>query len=166
MTAPEAYRLLRSLLDAAVAERSDAYLLYKDKYKVDTLAHQAVRLFGRDPKKGGRSQMSKLEQVALSAQSYTDVLNYVKRQTGRTTQDSWSTSSFGKDLCDVLTNEVAHTSQADVLHKALSKSEAAKLLKSMYQYDKRDLARELRLRFVQAYIRHLVAHYQFLEAQS
>lgn len=165
MTVRDARALLRRLIDEAVAERSDSYLLVEDNYNLQQYARTAASLFGADG--GGRSQMKKLEQVALSAQTFGDILNYIKNQTGRTTKtgELWRQRRFGQDLHDMLWNVIP--AAADNIGKDLYKglpSPARKELERDWNYDHRNVQRTLRLRLAQAYVRHLVAHYTYLTA--
>lgn len=163
----EARRVLQRLIDEVVASKSDAYLLVEDNYHIRALAETAHNNF-QEEKDGkvttNRTQMRNLAQVALSALTFGDVVNFVKSQTGRATSvgDDWRKDEFGPRLHDVLWDTVRENAkgQADSIYKKLG-GQVKKRLKDD-DYDKQDLERELRLRLTRAYVRHLVAHFDFL----
>ena len=166
----EARQLLRHIVDEAVATRSDAYLVY-DSFNLRSLAWQAVSNFGAEKDQGGRGQMKKLEQAALSALTFADVMDYVKNQVGKEKKGRngerdgpWLRGDFGRDLHNDL-DRVGTTAEAaaDAIHKALPKA-IRDVLEEEGRLDRSDLRRMLRLRLVQAYVRHLVAHYVYLSA--
>lgn len=159
----EARQVLQRLVDEAVAAKSDAYLMVEDNYHLLELASCARDSFGADG--SSRSQMKNLEGVALSAHAFSDIVAFVKSQTGRSTRagDQWRAGGFGRRLHDVLWTTIRNDGErrAEDVFKALP-ARLRQVLVREGQYDPSELKRELRLRLARAYIRHLVAQYAFL----
>ncbi|MFB6274109.1 MAG: hypothetical protein ABEL51_14560 [Salinibacter sp.] len=165
--APErARRVVQRLIDEQVAKRSDIFFMNTKHYDVRELGQKAADAFGDQ-----KSQMNALEQTALNASTFGDIIDYVKSQLGRTTQagDDWRSNDFGYDLHEEL---VAVGDQADGhaenLLESLSEGVCRALQKqgeSTGEFEKRlrqELARRLRVRYAQAYIGHVVAHYNYV----
>lgn len=159
MTQQEALRLLRSLINEAVAQKSDVYY----EYKVEELARIAGRVFSKEDH---RTQMKNLERVALNATAMADVLNYIKSQAGKQTRagELWQTDHFAKLLHDAIWNTVRVDAEnvAKNVWKALKNisQEAVDALRTR-GYSEVDLRREVRLHLVRVFVQHLVAHYYY-----
>ena len=170
MTARNARQAIQRRIDRDVDGRSDAYILY-DNYQVERLARDAFNSFGTDSKgRPNRSQMRKLERVALSASTYSEIVNYVKSQAGRNTStgEDWRSGSFAYNL---------HEQLEDVRREAEGRAkdlidgiERAEIKAMQRQHEKKKEAEkrvenwirhEMRLRCVQRYVSHLVAEYAF-----
>ena len=167
--AEQARTTIQRRIDADVEERSDAFLLY-DTYQVERLARQAFRSFGaKSDGTPNRSQMRKLERVALSAGTYSEVVNYVKSQAGRKTRGEWRREGFAYDLHDQLEavreeaegraatviDGIERSLVADIQGEDERKKDAEKRIQNWVTH-------EMRLRFVQRYVGHLAAEYMFV----
>lgn len=167
LTPSEAEAIIRRRIDADIDQRADAFVLHPD-YEVGRLAHRALISFSSGS--ANRSQMRKLERVALTASAYTDIINYVKSQSGRSTRtgDEWRVGNFGMQLHDQLKSicqeaEGRASNLVDDVERRLldcftkegeRKKDAQKRLQTWAQH-------EMRLAYVQRYVRHLVAEYMY-----
>lgn len=165
--APErARRVLQRLIDEQVAKRSDIFFMNRKHYDVRELGQKAANAFGDQ-----KSQMNALERTALNASTFGDIIDYVKSQLGRTTQagDDWRSDDFGYDLHKELkTVGDQAEGHAENLLENLSEGVRTALRdqdESTRDFERRmtqELARRLRIRYAQAYIGHLVAHYNYV----
>lgn len=162
MTEREARQYLLALITDGVARRSDVYY----EYKVKDLAELALSAFGNER---NRSQMRNLEQVSLSAASFADVLDFIKSQAGRDTSTGrqWRKDDFARKLHDALWEMVRQDAegQANNIWRALP-NKVTKVLENEANINRPDVARELRLRLCRAFIKHLVAHYNYQLAMT
>jgi hypothetical protein len=174
-TAEDARQVIQRRIDEDVDGRSDAYILY-DNYQVKPLARAASDCFGTDSNgRPNRTQMRKLERVALSASTYSEIVNYVKSQAGRDTRtgEEWRHRGFAYDLHNQL-EDVRSEAEGraekilDGIERALlkayqqegeSKSDAEKRLSNWVRH-------EMRLRCVQRYVGHLAAEYAFFVSEA
>jgi len=159
LTEQDARQVLRLREEKAVADRSDQFYL-RDSYEVRDLASKAHQSFG-----GSRSPLRNLERVALGAAAFGDIIDFIKSQTGRTTQigEEWSRHDFGPRLHDMLWGRVREEAEerAERLFEEL-RAPVREALKEAGE-TKRDLKRRLRLAYAQCYIQHLVAHHDFID---
>ena len=161
-----ARRIVQRLIDEDVAERSDVYFMSRRHYNVREIARAASRSF-----KDERSQMNALERAALNASTFGDVMNYVKSQLGRSTTvgEKWRDHGFGYDLHKELTRLADEAEgHARKIREGLDSAVVSALQggdesnRDVRRRLDQELARRLRVRYVQAYIGHLVAHYSYL----
>lgn len=163
ITYSEARRTLKVLVEEATARRSDQFYL-SPHYDVQQLASDATRIFLDKNNKAERSQMKGLENIALSANSFSDIIDYIKNQTGRSTRtgDQWRDRMFGLNLHNALWHKVRERAEqdAETLFKKAQTRKMARALEAE-DYDRQDLERELRLLYARSYIQHLVAHFVY-----
>lgn len=170
LTERDARRHLGRLIDEQIATRSDAMYLSRH-YEINDLGRAAAGIFDK-------TQMNGLERVALSASTFGEIANYIKSQCGRTTSigkkwremDRRSGKPFGQRLYEMLSRKVIGTvaSNTKDLMKAVKKG---KLHEALRREDekKRDatdrieeeVSRQLRVGYAQAYISHVVSHYNY-----
>ena len=169
LSSRDAEEIIQRRIDADVADRADAFLLY-DNYQVQYLARRAQDSFGSN-----RSQMRALERIANRASTYSEVLNYVKSQSGRNTNPGkeWRYGNLAYDLHDRLDSirEEAE-SHADDLFKGVRNE----LINAIQAEDERKkdakkrlqkwIKHEMRVRYVRKYVSHLVAEYMYLISQE
>jgi hypothetical protein len=160
-----ARRVLQRLIDEKVAERSDVFFM-NDAYEVKGLAERAAEAFGTQ-----KSQMNALEQTALGAATFGEIINYVKSQVGRSTQvgDQWRRNDIGSALHEEFqqvgdqagshAEDLIEDLDGDIL-EALGKEDESN--RDITRRLGRDLARRLRVRYAQALIGHVVAHYNYV----
>jgi hypothetical protein len=161
-----ARRIVQRLIDEDVAERSDVYFMSRRHYNVREIARTAAQIFG-----GERSQMNALERAALNASTFGDVINHVKSQLGRSTRvgKKWRDRDFGYDLHDELSGLADEAEgHASKIRKGLDSAVISALqrddesTRDVRRRLDQELERRLRVRYVQAYIGHLVAHFSYL----
>jgi len=169
LSSRDAEEIIQRRIDADVADRADAFLLY-DNYQVQYLARRAQDSFGSN-----RSQMRALERIANSASTYSEVLNYVKSQSGRNTNPGkeWRYANLAYDLHDRL-EEIRK--EAEGRANGLNDDVSNKLIKAIQGNDERKkdaknriqnwIKHELRVRYVRKYVSHLVAEYMYLISQE
>lgn len=157
----EARRMLSRLIDEQVADRRDFYYTSRQHHDVRGIARAAVDAFGDK-----KSQMNKLERVALSASTYATIANYIKSQLGRDTSTGkdWKRDDFGYRLLEELDGAAGAASGdanniIDAVDKALKKALDKSDLKKL------DIARRLRVGYAQAFVGHVAAHYSYLVSQ-
>lgn len=160
-----ARRVVQRLIDEKVAERSDVFYM-NDAYDVTGLAERAAEAFGTQ-----KSQMNALEQTALNAATFGEIINYVKSQVGRSTRagKQWRRQDIGAGLHDELerVGDQAESHAEDLIdgldgdvQEALKEGDESS--RDVTRRLERDLARRLRVRYAQALIGHIVAHYNYV----
>ena len=169
-TPRDARRHLRRLIDEQIADRSDAMYLSRH-YDVNDLGRVAAGIFDK-------TQMNGLERVALSASTFGEIANYIKSQCGRTTSigkkwrevDRRTGDPFGRRLHKMLSDKVIGTVDANTkdLMKAAKKGKLLEALqregekkKDAKKRLKDEIGRQLRVGYAQAYISHIVSHYNY-----
>jgi hypothetical protein len=166
-TARSARRRLKRLIDDQTAERSDE-MYVQDREAIQKLARSAVEAF--DDKK---SQMNKLERMALSASTFGTIADYVKSQMGRDTEtgDAWA-EDFGETLLDKLDEHRRSVpNDTERLLSAMDGSLVAQLVGGEEENEedsdgpperiRRTVSRRLRLGYAQAFVGHVVAEYDY-----
>lgn len=159
MTYTDAQGILRTLVIDAVAQKSDVYY----EYKVKDLATHASRIFNHNRH---RTQIKNLVNVALSATSYAEVLNYIKSQAGKE-NSLWregGINSFAHTLIKALNESVVNdaTHLGDGIWKAVKKIAAgAEAALKAGNFNDADLKRVIRLELVRIFVQHLEARYLY-----
>ena len=118
-----------------VAIRTDNF---RDKTK--ELGEKAKKAFSEKHK----SQMRNLESIANSALKVSDVLDYIKRQTGR--DEKWKKENFGKELLAIIEGELAKN--RDQIYQPLTITDELTKL-------------EIYLLLIREFIKQIVVHYEF-----
>jgi hypothetical protein len=169
---------MKRLVDDQTAERSDEMYI-QDREAIQELARSAAGAFDDKDQPGGKSQMNKLERVALSASTFGAIADYIKSQMGRDTKigDAWS-GRFGKVLLEKL-HEHARSVPDDTeqLLSAMDDSLVARLSGddgsagdegegkessvAPPEAVRQTVARRLRLGYAQAFVGHVVAEHSY-----
>lgn len=169
-----ARRILQRLIDEDVAERSDVFFM-NDHYDIEGLAEKAYQSFGDE-----KSQVNGLEQTALSASTFGEIVNFVKSQMGRDTRTGheWRNSGFGDELLAVLVGDrndagdeglagegEGHAGRiVDALDEgvrdALQRDDESK--RDFERRLNQEVGRRLRLAYAREYIDHVASHYKYL----
>lgn len=96
-----------------------------------------------------KSQMKNLENITNSAHKMTDVLNFIKRQTGKAKAgDGWKRSNFGQRLLEQLEMNVERKVGPICQALAFGEGDAPGRM-------------DIKLRLAREYIRQLVVHYEY-----
>ena len=125
-----------------IALKSDEYF---DQTK--SLGETAFLAFGEHKK----SQIRNLENIANSALVVADVLDFIKRQTGRLTKQ-WGHDDFGKNLLETIDTTLRKNAQ-DIHAQVMSQISD----NQMFDADRR----RIHLILCREFIRHLAAHYLY-----
>lgn len=115
-----------------------------DNFREETksLGELAVDIFSNN-----KAQMKNLENIANSALKISDVLDFIKRQTGRSkANEQWKKNNFGNKLLNKIENELK--SERDKICQLLTVNDDYQKL-------------EIYLQLVREYIRQIVIHYEF-----
>jgi hypothetical protein len=100
-----------------------------------------------------KSQINNLEGIANSATRVPDILDYIKRQTGRSKpQKSWRYQNYGEELLGILDNKLRLDAQSIY-------DEIKRAIKDHKMED--DDRRRIHLLLCRELIRHLSAHYLY-----
>lgn len=127
-----------------VALKSDAY--YDDAKPFGEIAEQA---FGKTSK----SQINSLENIANSATRVADILDFIKRQTGRSKEGQrWRNDLLGKKLVDKFEQTLRR--DAEELWDEISQTVPDHYLQEADQ-------QTIHIRLCREFIRHLSAHYLY-----
>jgi len=127
-----------------VSLHSDDY--YEDAKPLGEIARDA---FGRQNK----AQMSNLENIANSATRVADILDFIKRQTGRSKPGSrWLKQNFGRQLLEYLDGRLRKQA-AELVSEV-----AAALKDSQFQTGDKQ---HVHILLCREFIRHLMAHYLY-----
>ena len=119
-----------------------------DEYYTDTegFGRLASTNFGEKSK----SQIRNLENVANASMSIADILDFIKRQTGRSKQ--WQQEDFGRTLLERIREPLLADAEAIV--------EGVKATVEQHGFDADDL-RRTHILLCREFIRHLSAHYSY-----
>lgn len=127
-----------------ISAKSDEY--YDEIKALGEIASQA---FGKQNK----SQISNLENVANSAVRVADVLDFIKRQTGRSKPaKQWSYLGFGHKLLQKLDESIRKDAQ--IIVKTLEPQTSSAELET-------DDLRRIHILLCREFIHHLSAHYHY-----
>lgn len=111
-----------------------------DAEKMGDLAKKAF------PDEKNRSQMKHLENIANSALKVSDVLDYIKRQTGRSKpHEKWKVGNFGSDLLDHIQRRKGDTE--DISDELDISDEIDRL--------------EVNLLLIREFVKQVVIHYEY-----
>jgi hypothetical protein len=164
LTERDARRHLRRLIDEQIADRSDA-MYTSQHYAVEELGRLAAQIFDK-------SQMNSLGRVALGASTFSEVANFIKSQCGRTTStgEAWREDDFGYRLYELISGKVTGPveSNTENIITAMKEGGGWRALQQTDEkkdkFEKRlsdEISRSLRVGYAQAYISHMVAHFNF-----
>jgi uncharacterized protein YaaR (DUF327 family) len=122
---------------------------------VDTFSDN-TKAFGKKAKNAfaekHKSQMRNLENIANSTLKASDVLDYIKRQTGRSEKDKmWKKDNFGNELLDKLEKELKK--KRDQISDKLSVTK---------EIDRLDIY----LMLIREFIKQIVVHYEYELGES
>ena len=121
-----------------IGNRADRFNEFAKK-----LGKHAAEAFGSKHK----AQMKNLENIANSALKVSDVLNYIKRQTGKAKKNTqWKKDNFGSDLLDQI--ETKLKKDRDLISKKL-KITSDEIMLDIY------------LNLIREFIKQLVIHYEY-----
>ena len=139
-----ASRLAEIAIRKHIASKSDIY--YET---VQSLGEIAWGAFGE----GRKSQIRNLENVANSASGVAEILDFVKRQTGRSRPTSqWRYEDFGHELLRALDGALRKDAQSifDEVKEAIKRHELSD-----------DDRRRIHVLLCREFIRHLSSHYLY-----
>ncbi|RCK78239.1 MAG: hypothetical protein OZSIB_1616 [Candidatus Ozemobacter sibiricus] len=123
--------------------------------EIKTLAEKAQRVFGHEK---GHTSLQKLEGLALRTDLVTDILDFVKRQTGKKgSAERWQTERFGFELVALIEGPLQRRAEE------LAKSPALTQLPNQ-PYRPDELRLLVWLELTRTAISHLVAHARFAAA--
>ena len=127
-----------------VAIKADGFREQKEIQSSPTsLGEVAFKAFGSQHK----SQIKNLENIANSALKISDVLDYIKRQTGRAKEkEGWRYQELGKRLLQIVEGDLAKSCD-DICQNLKLTDEVQKL--------------EVRLLLTRELIRQMVIHYEY-----
>jgi len=133
---------LRVALDRDVARTSDGYDKRAQEY--------ASRLTGT---RLDKTQVRGLESLACTTDKVSDITDWLKLRVGRDSgRDRWAKDGVGRDLL----------SEFDGLRNDAQKIVAA--LSKTYSLDT-DQERQVHLRLCREFLKHLAAHFEYLQAE-
>jgi hypothetical protein len=135
----------RVALARAIAEKSDAYTS-----RAKTQAEILVGIRNLD-----KTQVRGLETVAYTTDKVSDVTNWLKLRVGRDEKrDKWAKEGIGRELLKTLEglrDDAQHT--ADHIKQAYPLPD-----------EDTDLERQVHLRLIREYLKHLAAHFEYRKA--
>lgn len=113
------------------------------RQKTEELGKIAAAAFGDKHK----SQMKNLETIANSALKVSDVLDYIKRQTGRAkTGEGWKHQQLGSTLIEIIEGQIQHQ-RATICNTLTLNDDLDKL--------------DVYLLLIREYVRQMVIHFEF-----
>lgn len=118
--------------------------IHSDKYssQVKQMGELAKKAF-----ENKKHQMKQLENIADGAMKVSDVLDYIKRQTGKSANNKkWKKNQFGKKLLEIIENKLL--AEGDRIFKNLDIGSEENRL-------------EINLLLIREFIRRMVIHYEF-----
>src|SRR5205085_1771795 len=131
-----------------VSKYSDSY--YEDTRRLGEIAHAAFS------KGAGKAQIRNLENIANSASRVADILDFVKRQTGR--QKPWLRKQFGPLLLEKL--DTTLRAEAETIFSEVRSAMFAQHLGESEKLQDDD-QRRIHILLCREFIRHLSAHYLY-----
>ena len=133
----------RVALDQAIAKMSDKYSASAQEYG-QQLAKTKLE----------KTQVRKLETLAYTTNKVSDVTDWLKLHVGR--DDKWSQEGLGRELLGIL--EGLYKEAREITGK----------IRETYPltYDDSDLERQVHLRLIREYLKHLAAHFEYARAMQ
>jgi hypothetical protein len=146
-----ANHLVEVAIRAKVSARSDDY--YEDTKQFGEMAREAFE------SGASKAQIRNLENIANSASRVADILDFIKRQTGR--QERWRRNQFGSQLLERLDKPLRSEAETIFSQVQEAQSEAAKHRLGEGDQLEEDDCRRIHILLCREFIRHLSAHYLY-----
>ena len=144
-----ANHIVEVAIRAKVSAYSDAY--YEDTKQLGEIARGAFQKSG-----AGKAQIRNLENIANSAARVADILDFVKRQSGR--QKPWLHDQFGPRLLDKLDKKLR--AEAETIFSEIKSMIAEHKLEADAKLQDDD-CRRIHILLCREFMRHLSAHYLY-----